>query len=169
MADSSKKAKKQTEKQSFRKYIIGFWTLFGLGILFVIFIFLLAGWGAFGKMPRFEELENPETNVATEIFSSDGKTLGKYYNENRTPVKFEELPDNLVHALVATEDIRYYEHSGIDARGTLRAAVFLGQRGGASTITQQLAKQLFTEDVSQNFVGRVLQKVKEWIIAVRLE
>ena len=169
MADSSKKAKKQTEKQSFRKYIIGFWTLFGLGILFVIFIFLLAGWGAFGKMPKFEELENPETNVATEIFSSDGKTLGKYYNENRTPVKFEELPDNLVHALIATEDIRYYEHSGIDARGTLRAAVFLGQRGGASTITQQLAKQLFTEDVSQNFVGRVLQKVKEWIIAVRLE
>ncbi len=169
MANPSKKADKQPEKRNFRKYIIGFWTLFGLGILFLIFIFLLAGWGAFGEMPKFEELENPETNVATEIFSSDGKTLGKYYNENRTPVKFEDLPENLVHALIATEDIRYYEHSGIDARGTLRAAVFLGQRGGASTITQQLAKQLFTEDVSQNFVGRVLQKVKEWIIAVRLE
>ncbi len=132
-------------------------------------LFLLAGWGAFGKMPRFEELENPETNLATEIFSSDGETLGKYYSENRTPIKYDDLPDHLIQALVATEDERYYQHSGIDARGTLRAAVFLGTRGGASTITQQLAKLLFTEDVSQNFVGRVVQKFKEYIIAIRLE
>ena len=167
MASPTKKTKKQDSTNG--KYIIGFWTLFGAGILLIIFIFLLAGWGAFGKMPKFEELENPETNLATEIFSSDGQTLGKYYNENRTPIKYEDLPTHLVQALVATEDERYYKHSGIDAKGTLRAAVYLGERGGASTIPQQLAKLLFTQDVSQNFVGRVMQKFKEWIIAIRLE
>ena len=167
MARTIKKTKKTM--QSNRKYIVGFWTLFGVGILIAVFIFLLAGWGAFGKMPTFEELENPETNLATEIFSSDGETLGKYYSENRTPIKYEDLPDHLVQALVATEDERFYKHSGIDARGTLRAAVFLGQRGGASTITQQLAKQLFTEDPEQSFLIRVFQKVKEWVIATRLE
>ena len=167
MASPTKKTKKQDT--GYGKYIIGFWTLFGAGILIIIFIFLLAGWGAFGKMPKFEELENPETNLATEIFSSDGQTLGKYYNENRTPIKYEDLPTHLVQALVATEDERYYKHSGIDAKGTLRAAVYLGEKGGASTIPQQLAKLLFTQDVSQNFVGRVMQKFKEWIIAIRLE
>lgn len=166
---ANQKKKTQNTRTGYRKYIIGFWTLFGAGILVIIILFLLAGWGAFGKMPKFEELENPETNLATEIFSSDGATLGKYYSENRTPIKYEDLPVHLVQALVATEDERFYDHSGIDAKGTLRAAVFLGKRGGASTITQQLAKQLFTEDVSKNFVGRVLQKFKEWIIAIRLE
>ncbi len=167
MANPAKKTKKQ--HNGFGKYIVGFWTFFGIGILLLIILFLLAGWGAFGKMPKFEELENPETNLATEIFSSDGQTLGKYYNENRTPIKYEDLPEHLVQALVATEDERYYDHSGIDAKGTIRAAVYLGSRGGASTIPQQLAKLLFTQDVSQNFVGRVLQKFKEWIIAIRLE
>ncbi len=162
---------KKTKKthSGYRKYIIAFWTIFGLGLLTIAFLFILAGWGAFGKMPKFEELENPETNLATEIFSADGETLGKYYSENRTPIKYEDLPDHLVKALIATEDERFYEHAGIDARGTIRAAVFLGERGGASTITQQLAKQLFTEDVSTDFMGRVLQKFKEWIIAIRLE
>ncbi|WP_026836927.1 penicillin-binding protein 1A [Gillisia sp. JM1] len=171
MANPSKKTTPKNSKKnsSFRKYIIGFWTLFGAGILFIIVLFLLAGWGAFGKMPKFEELENPETNLATEIFSSNGETLGKYYSENRTPIKFDDLPDHLIEALVATEDERYYQHSGIDAQGTLRAAIFLGTRGGASTITQQLAKLLFTDDVSKNFMGRVMQKFKEYIIAIRLE
>jgi penicillin-binding protein 1A len=171
MANPSKKSNSKSVKKStgFRNYIIGFWTLFGIGIMILILLFLLAGWGAFGKMPEFEELENPESNLATEIFSSDGETLGKYYSENRTPIKYEDLPTELIQALVATEDERYYEHSGIDARGTLRAAVFLGTRGGASTITQQLAKLLFTEDVSNTFMGRVMQKFKEWIIAIRLE
>jgi len=167
MANPAKKSKKKNN--GYRKYIIGFWTLFGIGIFLILFLFLLAGWGVFGKMPKFEELENPETNLATEIFSSDGQTLGKYYSENRTPIKYEDLPTHLVQALVATEDERFYSHSGIDAKGTVRAAVYLGAKGGASTITQQLAKQLFTQDVSQNFVGRVLQKFKEWIIAIRLE
>ena len=167
MANPVKKTKKRNT--GYRKYIIGFWTLFGIGIFLILFLFLLAGWGVFGKMPKFEELENPETNLATEIFSSDGQTLGKYYSENRTPIKYEDLPTHLVEALVATEDERFYSHSGIDAKGTVRAAVYMGSKGGASTITQQLAKQLFTQDVSQNFVGRVLQKFKEWIIAIRLE
>tara|TARA_B100000953_G_scaffold51040_3_gene39359 strand:+ start:782 stop:3103 length:2322 start_codon:yes stop_codon:yes gene_type:complete len=168
MAESRKK---QTEpKQSNRKYIIGFWTLFGVGVLAVIFFFLLAGWGVFGKMPTFEELENPETNLATELISSDGETLGKYYRENRTPIKYDDLPQHLVQALVATEDERFYKHAGIDARGTVRAAVYLGAKGGASTITQQLSKQLFTEDFStDNTFERVLQKMKEWVIATRLE
>ena len=167
MAKSPKKQQKTTRSKS--SYILGFWTLFGLGILVIVFIFLLASWGAFGKMPTFDELENPETNLATEIFSSDGETLGKYYSENRTPIKYDDLPGHLVKALVATEDERFYKHAGIDPKGTLRAAFFLGTRGGASTITQQLSKLLFTEQVSNNPMARVLQKVKEWIIATRLE
>jgi len=118
----------------------------------------MAGWGAFGEMPTFEQLENPETNLATEVFSSDGKTLGKYYNENRTPVKYEDLPENLIQALVATEDERYYDHSGIDARGTARAVAYLGSKGGASTITQQLSKLLFTKIRSNNVAEAVAQK-----------
>ncbi len=170
MANPSKKTNsKPVKKAGFAKYILGFWTLFGIGILIIIVLFLMAGWGAFGKMPKFEELENPETNLATEIFSSDGETLGKYYNENRSPIKYEDLPDHLVEAFVATEDERFYNHSGIDYIATLRAAVFLGERGGGSTITQQLAKQLFTENASRNPIARVLQKFKEWIIAIRLE
>lgn len=169
MANPTNKKHTKSGNTGFTKYIIGFWTIFGVGILVLVLLFLFAGWGAFGKMPEFEELENPETNLATEIFSADGETLGKYYSENRTPIKYEDLPNHLVQALVATEDERYYDHAGIDAKGTLRAAVYLGARGGASTIPQQLAKQLFTQDVSQNFFGRVIQKFKEWIIAVRLE
>ncbi|HET8886876.1 MAG TPA: transglycosylase domain-containing protein [Salinimicrobium sp.] len=165
----TKKGKSATAPQNNKKYILLFWKLFGAFILLIVLMFFMAGWGVFGPMPTFEELENPETNLATEIISSDGETLGKYYSENRTPVKFKDLPDNLVNALVATEDERFYDHAGIDAKGTIRAAVFLGQRGGASTITQQLAKLLFTEDVSQNYFARGLQKVKEWIIATRLE
>ncbi|TXK72768.1 penicillin-binding protein [Mesonia sp. HuA40] len=131
--------------------------------------FLLASWDVFGEMPSFEQLENPETNLATEVFSSDGKTLGKYYNENRTPIKFEDLSENLVQALVATEDERYYKHSGIDARGTARALIYMGSKGGASTLSQQLAKQLFHGEGAKDLLGRVTQKIKEWIIAVRLE
>ncbi|SDK76274.1 penicillin-binding protein 1A [Salinimicrobium catena] len=165
------KAKKQEaeKRRKYSKYKSWFWSLFAIGLSLTVLLFLLAGWGVFGTMPTFEELENPETNLATEIFSSDGETLGKYYNENRTPIKFEDLPPHLVEALIATEDERYFEHSGIDARGTVRAAVFLGKRGGASTITQQLAKLLFTENASRNPFARVIQKAKEWVIATRLE
>ncbi|MEO0902475.1 MAG: transglycosylase domain-containing protein, partial [Bacteroidota bacterium] len=112
---------------------------------------------------------DPNTNLATEIISADGETLGKFYlDDNRTPVPFSELPENLVNALVATEDARYFEHSGIDARGTIRAVAFLGSKGGASTISQQLSKLLFTKKPSGGF-GRIVQKIKEWVIATRLE
>ena len=120
-------------------------------------------------MPTFEELENPENNLATEIISIDGKTLGKFFKENRTPVDFKELPENLVNALVATEDERFYEHSGIDFKSTARAIVKMGSGGGGSTITQQLSKQLFHGEGSRNLIERVFQKVKEYVIAIRLE
>ncbi len=164
------KKKKTKESTSFFPFIKAFWILFASGIVAVLLLFLLASWGAFGEMPTFERLENPQTNLATEIISSDGETLGKFYlDDNRTPVSFEELPQNLIDALVATEDARYYEHSGIDARGTLRAMIFLGKRGGASTISQQLSKLLFTRRPSGGVVGRIIQKAKEWVIAIRLE
>lgn len=163
--------KKQTpENQDFSKYIRWFWMLFLGGILFSILIFLLASWGLFGEMPDHTILENPKTNLATEIISSDAKTLGKFYlNDNRTPVEYEELPKHLIDALIATEDARFHKHSGIDAFGTLRAIVKLGSGGGASTISQQLAKQLFHGEGSKNKLGRMTQKIKEWIIATRLE
>ena len=166
MARTTKKTKKPVKSNG--KYIVGFWTLFGIGVLSVILIFLLAGWGVFGKMPSFDELENPEKNLATEIMSSDGKTLGKYYSENRTPIKYEDLPEHLVQAVIATEDERFHQHAGIDAKGTVRAAVYLGTKGGASTIPQQLAKLLFTEDLASNDMERILQKTKERVIATRL-
>lgn len=163
-------AKNQTNNQDFSKYIKTFWKLFLFGVIGVILLFLFASWGFFGEMPSFEKLENPDSNVATEIISSDGEVIGKFYAENRVPVKYTDLPKHLVDALVATEDERFYEHSGIDAKGTFRAALSLGSSGGASTITQQLAKNLFHgADGSKNIVLRVLQKIKEWVIAVRLE
>lgn len=151
-------------------YLGLFWKLFGGGIIFAVLIFAFANWGIFGAMPSFDELENPSSSVATEIISSDGKTLGKFYLENRVPVKYEELPKHLVDALIATEDERFYSHSGIDARGTLRAVFSAGSSGGASTISQQLAKNLFHgSSGSSNKLFRVIQKIKEWIIAVKLE
>ncbi len=165
-----KNTQKTNKKKGFAKYIKWFWLLFAGGIAVVGLIFLLASWGVFGAMPTFERLENPQTNLATEILSSDGKTLGKYYlDDNRTPVAFKDLPEHLVEALVATEDERYYNHSGIDARGTLRAFAFMGKKGGASTITQQLARQLFVGVRSRNIFQAVTQKIKEWVIATRLE
>ncbi len=150
----------------FTKWI---WRLFLGGLITIFLVFMLASLGIFGTLPTFEELENPENNLATEVISIDGETLGKYYRENRTPVKFSELPDNLIQALIATEDERFYAHSGIDFQGTARAAAKLGRDGGASTITQQLAKMLFTKTASGNIAKRLIQKVKEWVIAIRLE
>jgi len=164
-------AKKKTNKTSgFSKYIRWFWMLFSSGILAIALVFLLASWGFFGEMPTFEDLENPKNNFASQIISSDGEILGKFYfNDNRTPVDYNELPQHLVDALIATEDVRYHEHAGIDARGTIRAFVFLGKRGGASTISQQLARQLFVGVRSRNKFQAMTQKIKEWVIATRLE
>ncbi len=163
-----KKAKSSGSGNNTIKFIKAFWILFASGIFFAVLLFLLASWGAFGEMPKFEELENPQNDLATQIISSDGVQIGTFFKENRTPVNYEDLPQHLVDALVATEDARFYEHSGIDARGTLRAFIFLGSKGGASTISQQLAKQLFTGG-SKNKFERYLQKIQEWVIATRLE
>ncbi|QSB27424.1 penicillin-binding protein 1A [Flavobacterium sp. CLA17] len=146
-----------------------FWRIFAYTLLGVLAFFLFASWGLFGSMPSFEDLENPDSNLATEIISSDGVVIGKYFKTNRSQLKYSDLPKSLVEALVATEDARFYEHSGIDGRGTLRAVFTLGTNGGASTLTQQLAKQLFHGEGSKFLPFRIVQKIKEWIIAIRLE
>ena len=161
--------KNNTTVKDIKYYQKKFWKLFFYGLGVMALFFTLASWGFFGSMPSFEDLENPESNLATEVISSDGITIGKFYNENRTPVKYEDLPQSLVKALVATEDERFYEHSGIDAKRTFGAALKLGSNGGASTLTQQLAKLLFHGEGSTFKLFRVIQKVKEWIIAVKLE
>jgi len=161
--------KNNTPVKDIKYYQKKFWKLFFYGLGVMALFFTLASWGFFGSMPSFEDLENPESNLATEIISSDGITIGKFYNENRTPIKYQDLPQSLVKALVATEDERFYEHSGIDARRTLGAVLKLGSDGGASTLTQQLAKLLFHGEGSTFKLFRVIQKVKEWIIAVKLE
>ena len=146
------------------------WLIFLTPISLITFLFYYASTGGFGDMPDLEVLENPKTNLASEIFTSDGKTLAKYYfNDNRTPVTFDELPTHLVDALIATEDIRFYSHSGIDFKRTFGAALKFGKDGGGSTITQQLAKLLFTGEGSKDIIERLTQKFKEYIIAVRLE
>ncbi|WP_010516189.1 penicillin-binding protein 1A [Croceivirga radicis] len=161
---------KKKTKNPFLKFIKWFWILFICGVVLVALPFLFASWGLLGPMPEYEHLENPETNLATELISADGKTLGKYYLEdNRTPVPFDQLPDNLVNALVATEDARFFDHAGIDARGTIRAVAYLGSKGGASTISQQLARQLFVGVRSRNKFEAITQKLKEWVLATRLE
>lgn len=133
---------------------------------------LLAMFGFFGSLPTIDQLDNPKNNLATELISEDNIVLGKYFFQNRSRVSFNELNVNLISALIATEDIRFREHSGIDGRALLRAifGAITGNKksGGASTITQQLAKMLFTETPSSG-IDRLTQKVKEWIIAVQLE
>ncbi|MDR1459114.1 MAG: transglycosylase domain-containing protein [Bacteroidales bacterium] len=164
---NKKKSKKKTNKTIKR-----LWIIFGGGwaFIFLFFIFISLGW--LGFMPSFEELENPKTNLATEIISEDGYVLGKYYVENRSNIPFDQLPQNLVNALVATEDIRYYKHSGIDGRALARAiigAVTFSNKGGGSTITQQLAKNLFPRETDRTFLGIVFSKLKEWVVAIKLE
>ena len=162
--------KRKKSRSDFTKPKKWFWGLFFLGFCTIPIIFVLASFGVFGTMPDHTTLENPSTNLATEIISSDGVTLGKFYFEdNRTPIEYNELPKHLIDALIATEDYRYSDHSGIDAKGTLRAIYKLGKGGGGSTISQQLAKQLFHGEGSRQTFGRITQKIKEWIIAIRLE
>ncbi len=166
---AKKTATKKNQQLSVKKHIKTFWKLFGVCLFLVFLVFVLASWGIFGSLPDETSLENPEKDLATQIISSDGQVIGKFFKENRTPVQYEELPEHLVNALLATEDARFYDHSGVDGKGTVRALAFLGTRGGASTITQQLAKQFFTDQVSRNKFERGMQKIKEWIIATRLE
>lgn len=154
------------------KYIAYFWVAFLLFVGVAGLFFYLISIDTFGPLPTFVALENPKSELASEVISSDGEVLGKYFRQNRTNAKFQELPPQLVQALLATEDIRFAEHSGVDAQGLFRVLVktfFLQQdAGGGSTITQQLAKNLFPRE-NLGKIGLVMRKFKEWIIAVRLE
>ena len=140
--------------------------------IFIFTLVTLASFEFFGPLPTFDQLENPKNNLATEVISADSVVIGKFFIENRTSAKKEDVPQNFVNALLATEDIRFREHSGIDVRALLRAiygvASVKGQAGGASTITQQLAKMLFTKTPASG-IDRVKQKLKEWVIAAKLE
>ena len=169
MAAQKNNTQKKNVEKDISYYKKKFWKIFFYGMGGILLFFLFASWGLFGSMPSFEDLENPDSNLATEIISSDGAILGKYFEQNRSQLKYSDLPQNFVQALVATEDERFYEHSGIDGRGTLRAMASLGTSGGASTLTQQLAKQLFHGEGSKFLPFRIVQKIKEWIIAIRLE
>ena len=160
----------QATIKNIKKFNLIFWAIFLTPFLSLTIVFIMAGNGALGYMPDFATLENPKIDLATQIISEDGKILGNFYfqNQNRTYIEYERLPRHLVDALIATEDLRFYNHSGIDFKGTMRAFIFLGKRGGGSTITQQLAKLLFHEQ-PETLLERIKQKIKEYIIAVRLE
>lgn len=167
-----------SDKSSNRKYLIWLWTLFSIPFIAIIVIFILISRDKLGTMPSFEELENPEYSLAAEVYSSDGVLLGKISIENRTWTDFDEISPDFIDALIATEDIRFYKHSGIDVRGLARVAVrtiLLGSNtGGGSTISQQLAKQLYPRDTAtvSAFVRNVrlgISKFKEWHTAVKLE
>src|SRR6476620_5900526 len=147
-----------------------FLKIFFIGLGIFILGILLINFGVLGKMPSLAQLENPSVTLASEVFGDDGTPMGKYYRDkgNRSNVQYKDISKHVVNALVATEDERFYDHSGIDGKAVLRAVVLLGKQGGGSTITQQLALNMFDER-STNPVSRILQKLKEWIIAVKLE
>jgi penicillin-binding protein 1A len=147
-----------------------FWKIMLYGFLSFVLLIVLISLGVFGKMPSLAELENPSIMLATEVYGDDGTQLGKYYREkgNRTNVQYKDISKHVIDALVATEDERFYDHSGIDGKALGRAIFFLGSEGGASTITQQLALNMFDERAT-NFIERILQKLKENLIAIKLE
>ena len=154
-----------------KKTIRIFWIVFLSGlILFIGFIAMIA-MGAFGQLPSLHELENPTLVLASEVYAADGSSIGKYYTAkgNRLDVAYKDISPNVIHALVSTEDERFYEHSGIDAKAVLRAILLFGRDGGGSTISQQLALNMFNGERSHNRISRVIQKLKEWVIAIRLE
>lgn len=147
-----------------------FWRIFLYGTLAVILLLVLINFGVFGKMPSLAQLENPSITLATEVFADDGTPMGKYFRDrgNRSYVKYGDISKHVVDALVATEDERFYDHSGIDGRSLSRAILKLGRDGGGSTITQQLALNMFDSRASNIFL-RMIQKIKENIIAIKLE
>jgi penicillin-binding protein 1A len=159
---------KEKKKRNYRKQII--WTAVVLtGPVWGLTLLLsLTSMGVFGDLPNIAQIANPDTKLATEIITEDGETLGTFFRENRTAATFDELSPWLGKALVATEDERFYSHSGVDAKALARAVAYLGSKGGGSTLTQQLAKMQYNEP-AQNLLERIGQKLGEWIIAVQLE
>ena len=167
-------------KSKYKKYLYWFWGIFSFPFVFVILLFVLISFDIFGPMPSFKQLENPENDLASEVWSEDGKLLGKFYIINRTWTDIDEISPYIVDALIATEDIRFYKHSGVDIRGLGRViykTILQGESsaGGGSTITQQLAKNLFPRDTTTYKFSLVkmanlgITKFKEWVTAVKLE
>jgi len=168
----------------FTAFVRTMWVLFGLGSVTLLLYVLAVSvnfMNLFGKMPNLKTLENPRSELASEVYSADGVLLGKYFRENRTPADFKDLPQNLIDALIATEDVRFEEHSGVDFKSIMRAVAGLGRSGGGSTLTQQVAKVLFKTRPGESSnlndgalngegkLGLLITKTKEWILAIRLE
>ncbi|MBC7425134.1 MAG: transglycosylase domain-containing protein, partial [Bacteroidia bacterium] len=146
-----------------------FWKFFIAFIIAIPVFFTLVSFGILGHMPDIQELENPKSALASDLISEDGVLLGQYYIQKRSNVPYSEINVSVYDALISTEDRRFYDHSGIDLRGLLRAVAGMGKDGGASTITQQLARNLFHEERPKHKITRVIQKFKEWVIAIQLE
>ena len=172
---TAKKKQNKTERKTKLRFLGWYWGLFTLAFLLLVMVFVAISKGWIGYMPPIEELQNPKNKFATEIYSSDNQLIGTFYTakDNRVNVTYEELSPNLVNALVATEDERFYKHSGVDAEALMRVLVkrvILMQKGagGGSTITQQLAKLLYAPPAN-NIMQRALQKPIEWVISAQLE
>lgn len=169
---AKKKTNKKENKGGWIKYL---WMVFALGVSSIVLLFVLIANGVIGYLPEIEELQNPKNKFASEVYTSDGEIIGRYYygKDNRVAVSYDQISPNVINALISTEDVRFYEHSGIDFRALFRSIIkrgVLGQKGagGGSTITQQLAKLLYSP-TAENIFQRALQKPIEWVIAVQLE
>jgi len=168
---SKKDSAKVKPKTKLFNYLVKFWLIVLIILAFTVLFFYGVVQEWFGPMPTFEELENPNSNLASEVYSSDGIVLGTYFIENRSNITYREVSPNLINALMAIEDIRFEEHSGIDERALLRVAYGVAtgnSKGGGSTLTQQLAKNLFPRGYL-NKPQLVLRKFQEWVTAVKLE
>ncbi len=161
--------KTKTDKAFKQKFAAWFWGIIGAGLLTIVLVFWMITKGWLGYLPPLDELQNPKNKFATEIISSDMQLLGRYYrNENRVSVEYTDISPNMINALIATEDVRFYDHTGVDLKSLFRAVIMLGKAGGGSTLTQQLAKQLWSPRAN-NIFERALQKPIEWVIATKLE
>ena len=162
--------KKTTKTTNFKKkFLVWFWGLLTAGILAIVLVFWMITKGWLGYLPPLEDLQNPKNKYATEVISADMQLLGRYYrNENRVSVDYTDISPNMINALIATEDARFYDHTGVDLKSLMRAIMKLGRAGGGSTITQQLAKQLWSPRAN-NIFARAMQKPIEWVIATKLE
>lgn len=164
-----KTIKKANDSTFKKKFLFWFWGLFSAGILAIILVFWMITKGWLGYLPPLDELQNPKNKYATEVISADMQLLGRYYrNENRVSVDYTDISPYTINALIATEDVRFYDHTGVDLKSLMRAIMKLGRAGGGSTITQQLAKQLWSPRAN-NIFARALQKPIEWVIATKLE
>ena len=165
-----KKTNKKTNRTSLTtKWMLWLWGLLVAGILAIVVVFWMITQGMLGYLPPLDELQNPKNKFATEIISADMQSLGRFYrNENRVSVEYTDISPYMIDALIATEDVRFYDHTGVDLKSLMRAIMKLGKAGGGSTLTQQLAKQLWSPRAN-NIFERALQKPIEWVIATKLE